>query len=322
MVSLAPLRSLQIGLSAAALVSLTVLAGTAGGARAADAPCPQVDAPVHVAPGAVLTVQLGSCAPALAVISDGTAASYVPSGVGETSVAQVLTTSGDDVLTITNAGSGRVYVNPGTPGGSSHGQVTPADLSTCSDTGFSYGPGHITSQMNWYYNSTYSPHSDGAVEGALNAGANEWYYPVSWCSPLIYNGTPIFAFVAKTSLIPAASTCSYDGTSVAGWHDYGQTSTLAATCTNDNANNVITETDMAFNSHTGVHWFFGTVPSGCSGVTHDMQGVAAHERGHSYGMNHPPGSHLNLVMNSGLLTCTTQYEKLGLGDMQGIAGDY
>jgi hypothetical protein len=53
-----------------------------------------------------------------------------------------------------------------------------------------------------------------------------------------------------------------------------------------------------------------------------MQGIAAHERGHSYGMGHPPGSHANLVMNSFADACTTKYEKLGLGDMEGIAGDY
>jgi hypothetical protein len=308
--------------------------GTAGGAVAATVPCTQADLPVHVDPGTVATVALGACAPARVVISDGTAATHVP-GAGQTATAQVLTTAGDDVLTVINTGSGQVLVNPvsvvasssGTSAGQAQPQAVPLDLSACSDTGYSYGPNHITSQLNWYYNSTGSPHSDSAVEGALNAGANEWYAPVSWCSPIQYNSTAALAFVAKTSIVPAASTCTFDGTSVAGWYDYGQHSTLAATCTNANASNVTIETDMAFNSHCVttvdcVHWFFGTVPGGCANTTHDMQGVAAHERGHSYGMNHPPGSHLNLVMNSGLLTCTTQYEKLGLGDMQGIAGDY
>jgi hypothetical protein len=59
-----------------------------------------------------------------------------------------------------------------------------------------------------------------------------------------------------------------------------------------------------------------------------VQGVSAHERGHTWGLNHPDlpnGNHQvhdNLTMNSKTDACTTRSRRLGLGDIDGLKAKY
>ena len=80
------------------------------------------------------------------------------------------------------------------------------------------------------------------------------------------------------------------------------------------------ESDVRFNEDQNEAKFFATdsKPTNCNGL-YDLEGVATHERGHTFGLgdlNH--NNHPNLTMRDIMLICSLEQRSLGKGDIKGL----
>jgi hypothetical protein len=82
----------------------------------------------------------------------------------------------------------------------------------------------------------------------------------------------------------------------------------------------LSESDMRINSDQNEAKFFGTdsKPANCNNL-YDLEGVATHERGHTFGLGDlDPSNHPNLTMRSSSVPCSLEARSLGKGDIQGL----
>jgi hypothetical protein len=80
------------------------------------------------------------------------------------------------------------------------------------------------------------------------------------------------------------------------------------------------ESDIRFNEDQTEAKFFGTdiKPANCSHLF-DLEGVATHERGHTFGLGDlNPNDHPNLTMRRSAFVCSLEARSLGKGDIKGL----
>jgi hypothetical protein len=187
----------------------------------------------------------------------------------------------------------------------------------CSNTNYKTFGFNWNGSYGWKYNS--SGQASGAWDGIFKEAALKWNGIVSTCgttrsnnSTSVYQGT-----TTGTPKVNANVTCgSNDGQSTVGWGKMSTANgTLAATCTWRFAA-LPFDSDQKYN--TAYPWNTG---SACSGSKYDLRGVAAHEFGHSYGLDHATQASQQ-TMKPASPYCDTEQRGLGLGDATGIKSLY
>jgi hypothetical protein len=95
---------------------------------------------------------------------------------------------------------------------------------------------------------------------------------------------------------------------------------LATTCTYYNSDGEASESDTRFNK---AHFkWYAVKPPSCSDRI-SIQGVATHERGHTFGLGHvSENGHANLTMSTAVGACDDRPNTLGLGDVKGLNAKY
>ncbi len=112
---------------------------------------------------------------------------------------------------------------------------------------------------------------------------------------------------------------STDGHNVVGWGNLPG-ATLGVTCTWSYNSGAAVESDMLYDS--SVPWYTGNAaPADCSNQF-SLRGVATHEFGHAFGLDHSPGDSCNLTMYPSTWPCNDRARSFGLGDVKGLESIY
>ena len=172
------------------------------------------------------------------------------------------------------------------------------------------------SEVNWYYRSA---NEKVASVPTLEAAAESWTgYVNSDCS------TPWSSadanWVALTTLAPGVTggSCgTNDSRNVVGWGVL-PSGTLARACWWWATGGITVAGDIMFNSS----YSWANSSSVCTGAKYDLQGVATHEWGHVFGLNHDLDAGSQQVMKKSSTTCEVSQRKLGSGDVAGITWLY
>jgi hypothetical protein len=173
--------------------------------------------------------------------------------------------------------------------------------------GYNWGP----TTVNWRYNSA-GQKTTGLT--AITNGGKAWSGTISACSRTINSSakSSYLGTTTQTPAVPSTGGCgSQSNTNVIGWGAL-KAGTLATTCTWYTSFGDAVESDQKY--ATGYSW---NSASTCSGSLYDLRGVATHEWGHTYGLNHVDQA-TGLVMKPSSSTCETAQRTLGLGDLAGI----
>jgi hypothetical protein len=97
-------------------------------------------------------------------------------------------------------------------------------------------------------------------------------------------------------------------------------SLLAYTCVWWLGAHETTESDMRINPDQNAGKFFATdsKPGTCNNL-YDLEGVATHERGHTFGIDDlNTNNHPNLTMRDIMVICSLEQRFLGKGDIKGL----
>lgn len=317
----------RLGLSGAALLAL----GTGSAVLAAPAAVALPGrttgtsaAPTWCAPGAVVSASAvgtgfsaADCAVEDLQITDGPASVRLPAR-GQTVSADVLTTGGSVVLTVTRDGSGNVTVTRGAPAGAQLKTPTTA-ASACSSSAYTLLGYHVRGTYTWSYNSSGAPSSVAGVAakaltaatGNITGGRNDCGLRLRPRTAQHYAGLTR----AAPGIAAAAQCARNDGRNVTGWKPLTARGVLAVTCTYSSGG-VVAASDAAINSR--YPW---TVSArGCRNA-YDLTGVLTHERGHTFGLGHAtadPG----LTMYPSVRACDFSKRTLGKGDLLGLVHIY
>ena len=217
-------------------------------------------------------------------------------GVG----AYALTTTGDYMLTATNAG-GRLTVSTSDPAiqtpTASAIPARPTAAATdpaCNELGVAYTGKFWVTTLNWYYNqSTVSRAGlDGiATRDAIRQANRNMTLGINNCGFSQQGFRAYGAYQGTTSLyanINSSADCTTrfpDGQNTNSWgpFDSSAPTTLALTCWAWNDGSAFTtEADTYLGSNRGIVTSFSPF---CSGK-YDLETVMTHEWGHSYGLHH------------------------------------
>ena len=267
------------------------------------------------------TLGPGACQPNGAIITEGLAQVHVPPrGLGIT--ASVLSATGADALTVKHHSDGTVTIIRGETNLSS---ATAPAVSGCTSSAFTKLPTKVKTNYAWKYNrrgapvnvaNTALPHIKTATNTITNG--------VDDCGmagkPKVGN-----TYAGTTTTAPAANIggicpTTADFVNVTGWKAKAGTSILATTCTRFYvADNTVADSDVAINA--AKPWV--TATTGCNNA-YDLQGVMAHERGHTFGLDHVPATPANdgLTMDATFATCSFDARTLGRGDLLGLFNIY
>ncbi|MGN8025402.1 matrixin family metalloprotease [Microbacterium sp. 22242] len=224
---------------------------------------------------------------------------------------------GAQLLGLDLAGLGLGGLNLGGLFGSAPTAPAPAPAPTapapakCSDSSYTLMGYAWAKPIDW----SYDPAGERAdASAAIERAASAWTGDITACGTSVHT-TAQQSYLGTTPAAPAvtdAGSCgSSDGANVVGWGSL-PTGTLAVTCTwSTNAGEAISS-DIRLS--TSYAW---SAADTCTGSAFDVQGVATHEFGHVFGLNHVAQSS-GQVMKPSSLACETSQRSLGLGDLTGI----
>lgn len=304
----------KIACAAVALaVGAAVVVGGSGVASGAGSTCRDVLTEA--------SVNSASCSVAGARLQLRSGLSVTVPAVGGSVFAERLLADGRfESALVSHEGQGRVVVSEGEAAHAAQESLAVA-ASACTDptTAYSYITSRKwTSNLYWRYNGSGGP--AGAVT-AIQRGFNNINTLYNDCGRVgTIPGANQAVYAGTTATAPGINsgdaTCSVnDGANVVGW-GYLPSGILGVTCTWWNSTR-ITETDQRYS--TRYSWWLSSSFVGCSGRW-DLEGVATHETGHSFGMGHVSEATYPLQTMSTNLngTCQGSERTLGRGDHVGL----
>lgn len=155
-------------------------------------------------------------------------------------------------------------------------------------------------------------------QATIAAGINAMTVGTGTCSNVANGATASYVGTTTSSATISSSNICLT-TNLLNVIDVGPlpSTILAATCRYENSSEISYAT-VRFNSSKT--WYSGSV-TGCSGSKYDAQGVAAHEAGHVFGLNHVAASSLQ-VMKPASGTCEVSQRLLDPGDLAGMKSVY
>lgn len=301
-------------------------------------------APVASADGAPITVQCSAVDGATAsavdeletgdVIKDGSAGATVQPP-GETVTADVLLVNSSETLTVGTEEDGDVFVEDCGPDEASTAKAatlsskkkkifaTASSLGECADTAWNIAGYRWYWTYGWYFKEDTTPAglsvtnvTNALVEGtqSMTAVRNTCGMADNVSATQRYDGNT--STWANIDINGCLATDWVSETDFAG----GPAGVLARTCTWQNEPGVAGQSDARFNDS-----LFDWMPdgSGNCGGRWVIRAVQAHERGHTFGLEHvDEGTHENLTMSKAIDSCSDQEFWLGRGDVLGMRARY
>ncbi|MDR6270870.1 matrixin family metalloprotease [Arthrobacter russicus] len=207
-------------------------------------------------------------------------------------------------------------------GPTSNKATTPAPIlyagsNGCNNSAYQYAGWKWVTPFDWQYNAAGQPSADAL--GIMQNAGKRWTGSISACNQNS-SSSASQRFQYGTSTRPQVredGTCgSYDTENIIGWGVFNDSRTLALTCTWYR-----TSDGRAFasdqNYNVNKPWF----TSGTCNARFDLESVAVHEWGHTYGLTHVD-QNTGQVMVPEFNYCQPEYRSLGRGDALGITGLY
>ena len=195
----------------------------------------------------------------------------------------------------------------------------PTASNKCAKPYYVYLGGKWIDTYRWKINETWGP-GRGATD-RIRAAADTWTANIYYCGKhSVAYATEQYQGKSGTAVgVTREGGCAAHGSeSTIG---YGVISyppdVLGATCVHyflHELLGIMAEADVKFNTLDS--WYTGASESGCSGKW-DLQGVATHEFGHVFGLDHV-GQSTGQVMRPSSPPCDTGNRHLGLGDATGV----
>jgi len=181
-----------------------------------------------------------------------------------------------------------------------------------------YGFEWYFENYTWKYNNASAPVA--SAQSAFAAGASSMANGSSSTCGALQNGArSIYGGSTSTaSSVSSGGGCTgTDNGNVIGWGAISSSKVLAYTC-NYSFLSEVYEADMKFDT-SGHLW--SSAASGCASGRYDLQGVATHEFGHAFGLDHV-ASGTGQVMQASTTTCNYAQRQLGYGDQHGMYAMY
>lgn len=281
----------------------------------------------------------GACAPA--VLGDGTLPRTFAAGGCDLTGRKVRTPVGELTVPTAGRGVGAERVLPGgrtvtavvehRPDGTVVARAMPAPSAAaaaarpdtgCTGSAYELAGSEFTSAYRWYFNAG-GLARPGQLRDAVIRGLEDVSQRQTNCGPT----TPLPAavqpqYLGATTVAPGITPsggCDTDGTSVVGFGplDGGW---WGMSCWSWDAHGTV-EADVLFAE--GQRWWTRPVISTCRGRI-DVEGLAAHEFGHVFGLLHvDDGAHPDQTMSTYLNGYCSKIERtLGTGDLAGLARLY
>lgn len=270
------------------------------------------------------------CAMIGRIVRDGPVAATVPPrGLGV--AVEALTPTGEEALVVVTRPDGTVVLSrTGSERAAARraaasarsGPTVPLDPSACSDTAHTFTGWTVSGSFHWYFNKSSTPsevNADNAETAVLNA-TRAWPQETNDCGRSdAVSASQFYEGVTTQGVnIDTQGQCTTnDGLNVIGFGTL-PSGTVGETCTWFSGGTVV-ESDARLNK--GVYDWTANPTGSCSNK-YDVQSVATHERGHTFGLDHPGSGHANLTMYAFAFTCDTRARTLGLGDMLGVEALY
>lgn len=269
-----------------------------------------------------------------AITEDGGPGSRLPEP-GTAVEVEWLTLNGTQELTVANPTGGTFVLGEvgeesairRSPAGGSEATVQRAAGDGCQATNYSLLSGRVYGTYAWRFNSGSTPGANdvGNVERELRlatTNVTEVQNPCGIGDGVEPRHTYEGRTAAQTDLSSDGQCGGDDGLSVTGFGDL-PTTVVGATCnytTISTGPDDLVESDLKMNKVDSA--WTAEVTAGCSD-RFDVQSLATHERGHTFGLNHV-GMETNpdQTMNPLVSPCDTSWRSLGRGDALGLNRRY
>jgi len=191
------------------------------------------------------------------------------------------------------------------------------DIATaCTDSSYTLESWHLAGVYQWNYNPAGAPASVASTalatfqraSATVATGQNRCGIVPKLSTSQQYLGT-----TTKAAQIDSTGKCTgNDGVSVTSWGTL-PSNYLGYTCVYYRGNGAVVSSDMLLDAKA--HQWFTTMPASCSN-TYDLESVAAHERGHTAGLNHVSAT--VETMSPSTRPCDTVKRALARGDLLGL----
>ena len=269
-------------------------------------------------------------------VQDGSAAAMVQKP-GDSVTSDVLLEAGSASLTVRTEQDGTVVVENCGPDESQGEQAEPisaasrsrkqaaliSSLGECSDTAYNLHGWRWYWTYLWYFKQDTTPEGLSAanVASALEGGTQSITAARNTCG-MADNIPATQQYGGSTTTwanINPSGCLASDGVNVTDFAG-GPSGVLAQTCTWENSPGTAGSSDARFNDA-----LFDWMPdgSGTCGGRYVIRSVAAHERGHTFGIAHVgEGTHGNLTMSEVIGPCSDQEYWFGRGDVLGLRARY
>jgi hypothetical protein len=194
-----------------------------------------------------------------------------------------------------------------------------ARASGCSSSSYATMPYFQVGSYHYSINLTGMPSGGVARINAAATRVGDAYdncgLPGTTGVPAVYDGTTTYT----TNVTFSGGCATQDGQSVQKFGNLSSSvAAIAITCVGYSAlTGWVIHTDTVYKN--GVPWSTLSGLTGCSGA-YDLQGVATHEMGHVYGLNHAGDATQVMYASSGY--CDTGDRLLGSGDHAGLMAIY